>query len=245
MAILSKGCKPDKFEPYISLKLSFTNIWGLCSNFVECESFLESNFPDILALCETNVNDSIDSGNFYVRGYLPLIWKDSMIRIYGLAVYVKEGLTIARDLSQENSADSYLCFRQALLHAVSCFFFLNWSPSFSLCTFFDSISSNMVEVLLINPSANVSVFGDFKVPGNDWLAYSGGTDRPGKLCYNFSTSNDLTWLIFFIGSLTVTLKVLLFWISFFLLMLVFVLQQLSFHWEILIMLLPQFPLIFQ
>ena len=38
----------------------------------------------------------------------------------------------------------------------------------------------MVEVLLINPSANVSVFGDFKVPGNDWLAYSGGTDRPGN-----------------------------------------------------------------
>ena len=119
MAILSKGCKPDKFEPYISLKLSFTNIWGLCSNFVECESFLESNFPDILALCETNVNDSIDSGNFYVRGYLPLIWKDSMIRIYGPAVYVKEGLTIARDLSQENSADSYvfdrLYFMQCLI----------------------------------------------------------------------------------------------------------------------------------
>ena len=34
MAILSKGCKPDKFEPHNSLKLSFTNIWGLCSNFV-------------------------------------------------------------------------------------------------------------------------------------------------------------------------------------------------------------------
>ena len=67
MAILSKGCKPDKFE------LSFMNIQGLCSNFVECEPFLESNSPDILALCETNLDDSIDSGNFSVRGYLPLI----------------------------------------------------------------------------------------------------------------------------------------------------------------------------
>ena len=57
MAILSKGCKPDNFEPHNFLKLSFTNIHGLCSNFVECESFLESNSPDIFALCETNLDD--------------------------------------------------------------------------------------------------------------------------------------------------------------------------------------------
>ena len=53
------------------------NIRGLRSNFVDCESFLESNSPDILALCETNLDDSIDSGNFSVRCYLPLIRKDS------------------------------------------------------------------------------------------------------------------------------------------------------------------------
>ena len=64
MAILSKGCKPDNFEPHNSLKLSFTNIREQRPNFVECESFLESNSPDILALCETNLDDSIDSGNF-------------------------------------------------------------------------------------------------------------------------------------------------------------------------------------
>ena len=40
MAILSKGCKPDNFEPRKSLKLSFTNTQGLRFNFVECESFL-------------------------------------------------------------------------------------------------------------------------------------------------------------------------------------------------------------
>ena len=53
------------------------NIWGLCSNFVDYESFLESNSPDILAVCETNLDDSIDSGNFSERGYLSLIQKDS------------------------------------------------------------------------------------------------------------------------------------------------------------------------
>ena len=70
MTILSKGHKPDNFESQNSLKLSFTNIQGPCSNSVEFEYFLESNSPDNLALCETNLDDSIDSGNFSVRGYL-------------------------------------------------------------------------------------------------------------------------------------------------------------------------------
>ena len=110
MNILSKACKPDNFESHKSLKFSFTNIRDLRLNFVDCESFLESNCPDILALCETNLDDSIDYGNFCVRGYLPLIRKDSSIHIHGLAVYVKEGLPFAKDLSLENSAECYLSF---------------------------------------------------------------------------------------------------------------------------------------
>ena len=171
MAILSKGCKPDNFEAHNSLKLSFTNIRGLRSNFVECESFLESNSPDNLALWETNLDDSIDSGNFSVRGYLPLIQKDSVTYMHGIAVHVNEGLPFTRDLSLENSADSYLCFRLALLHLVSYFFFLYRSPSSSLCTGFDSASSNIDEVLSINPSANVFVLGDFNVYHKDGLLF--------------------------------------------------------------------------
>ena len=110
MTILSKGCKPDNSESHNSRELSFTNIRGLRSNFVECESFLESNFPGILALCETSLDDSIDSGNFSARDYLPLIRKDSITHMHGLALYVKEGPSFERDLSLENSADSYLCF---------------------------------------------------------------------------------------------------------------------------------------
>ena len=107
MAILSKACKPDNFELHNSLRFSFTNTQGLRSNFVDCKSFLESNSPDILAICETNLDDSNDPGNFSVRGYLPLIQKDSSTHMHCLAVYVKEGLPFARDLSLENSADSY------------------------------------------------------------------------------------------------------------------------------------------
>ena len=168
MAILSKARKPDNFESHNSLKLSFTNIRGLRSNYGDCESFLESNSPDILTVCETNLDDSIDSGYFSVIGYLPLIRKDSSTHMHGLAVYVKEGLPFARDLYLENIADSYVCFRLALLHSVSYFFFLYRSPSSPLCTVFDSISSNIEEVLSINPSATVFVFGDFNVHHKDW-----------------------------------------------------------------------------
>ena len=108
--------------------------------------------------------------------------------MHGLAVYVKEGVPFAWDLSLENSADSY---------SVSYFFFLHQSPSSSLCTVFDFISSNIDEVLSINPSSNVFVFGDFNVHHKERLTYSGGTDRPGELCYNFSISNDLTQIVNF------------------------------------------------
>ena len=53
-----------------------------------------------------------------MRGYLPLIRKDSSTHMHGLAVYVKEGLPFARDLSLENYADSYLCLQLALLQYV-------------------------------------------------------------------------------------------------------------------------------
>ena len=111
---ISKARKPDNFELQNSLTLSFTNIQGLHSNFVDCESFLESNSPDNFALCETNLHDSIDSYNFSVRGFLPLIRKDSAAQIHGFGL----------PLSLENSADSYFYFQLALCHSVSYFFFL-------------------------------------------------------------------------------------------------------------------------
>ena len=62
---------------------------------------------------------------------------------------------------------------------------------------FDSISYNIDEVLSINPSANMFVFGDFNVHHKDWLTYSCGTDRPAELCYNFSISNDFNQIVNF------------------------------------------------
>ena len=77
------------------------------------------------------------------------------------------------------------------------FFFAYWSPYLALCMVFDSILSNIEEVLLINLSANMFVFWDFNVHHEDWLSYSGGTDGSGELCYIFSVSNDLTQMVNF------------------------------------------------
>ena len=123
MAISLKGCKPDNFEPHTSLKLSFTNIWGHCSNFVECKYFLELNCHDILSLSETDLDESIDSGNFSVRSYLPLIRKDSITQMCGLAVFVNEKLCFSGDICLENSADSSFVFNWL--------YFTQWLTSFS------------------------------------------------------------------------------------------------------------------
>ena len=227
MATLSKTC-----ESYNFLKLSFTNIWGLHLNFADCESFLESNSPDILPLWETNLDDSIDSANFPVRGYFPLIWKDSSIHMHGLTVYVKEGVPFKWVLSLENSADSYLSFQLVLLHSLSHFSFLFRSPSSFLCAVFGSLSSNFV-------------FGDFitSITRTGLPILMELIDLVNSVIIFLSQMTWLRWLSFLLRSQTVILIDCSFgFLSF--LMLVFVLQWLSLHWEILIILLCHFPLTF-
>ena len=102
MAILSKGCKPDNFESQNSLKLSFTNICGLRSNSAECESFLESNSPDILAPCETNLDCSVDS-DFLLHG--TYIYKTLRI-----LTYVFDWLYFTLCLTSFSSIDGLLRF---------------------------------------------------------------------------------------------------------------------------------------
>ena len=99
----------------------------------------------ILALFETNVDYSTDSGNFSVRGYLPLIQKDCSTHMHGLTLYVKERRT---------------SFCTGLISRKLCRFLLMFSTSFT------SLSVTLLhidEVLSVNPSPNVFVFGDFNI----------------------------------------------------------------------------------
>ena len=153
MAMLSKACKPNNFELHNSLKLSFMNIWDLHLNFVDCKSFLESNSPDILAVWDK-------------PGWLNWFWQFVCERLssfnpkgfsnsYVWSCSLCEGRTsfCMRLISRK------LC--RLLLMFLTGFTSLSVFTSFSsidhllcLCAVFDSISSNIDEVLLINPYDN-------------------------------------------------------------------------------------------
>ena len=69
------------------------------------------------------MNNLIDLGNLFVKGYLPFIRKNFISHMRGLAVYLKEGLPFTEELPLEDSVDSYLGIRLALFRSVSYFFF--------------------------------------------------------------------------------------------------------------------------
>ena len=76
------------------------------------------------------------------------------------------------DLSLEISADFYSADKfSSSFTSESYFFLLCQSPSLSLCTVFDVISSNADEFYAINPSANVFVFRDFNAHHEDSLIH--------------------------------------------------------------------------
>ena len=178
----------------------------------------------LFEFCWLWIIPGVVSRNFFVRGYLPLIQKDSSIHMCGLAVYVKEGLSFARDLSVENFADSYVF---DWLYFFQCLILVPLSITFAFVHVFDSISSNMDEsskmdeILSINPSANVFVFGDFNVHHEDWLLME-LIDLVNSVIIFLSQTTSLRWFNFLLGSQAVILTVLLFWIYLFLLRLVFV-----------------------
>ena len=194
MTIQNKS-KSGYHKPPKPFSLSFTNIRGLRCNFSHVESFLCNSLPDVLAICETNLNPSISSSDFSVPGYLPLNRKDSSIHMHGLGIFVRDTLPISRELNLESSDESYICLRQSLLQSTSYLFFVYRSPSSQSCSVIDSISENIDKALLAHPSANIFVFGDFNIHHSEWLPFSHTTSSSGINTYNFAISHSLTQLV--------------------------------------------------
>ena len=113
------------------LTLNHTTLWNLTLQVFEA-------FTKILL----NVNLSLNQTPLVLLLYVRQIWmiqlilsislwgftffliqKDSITHMHSLAVYVKEGVPFAHNLSLENFVNSHLCFWLALLHSVSYFFF--------------------------------------------------------------------------------------------------------------------------
>ena len=181
--------KPDKFKfkSPTPLKICCTNIRGLRSNFKDLEAFLLKNNPDIFALSESNLHDGILDSDFLVPGYLPIHRKDSG-HMHGLGVYIQCNLPIARDLILEDSNESFMCFRLALMHSTTYIFFLYRSPSTPSCSVVEAVSSNIDKALSKQPSANIMVCGDFNAHNLDWLVHSHTADAAGLYCHDFAIS---------------------------------------------------------
>ena len=89
------------------------------------------------------------------------------------------------------------------------------------------------------------MFGDFNVHHEDWLTYSGGNDQPGEFCYNFSITNDLTQMDNFPTRIPDCDSHSPAFLDLFLSSDASICSTMALpHSEILIMLLPQFPLTF-
>ena len=183
---------PKKSNHKTSFDIAYTNIRGLRTNFVYVEPYLNSKKPDMLALCETNLNPEISEKEFDIPGYCSLSVKQR--HMHGLAVYIKEGIPCARDPSFESSDQPFMCFRMALLHSTSFIFFL-YRPHQDNLECINSISENIDKVLCSYPSANIHLCGDFNAHHIEWLTHSNKTDDAGMGCYEFALLHDLTQLI--------------------------------------------------
>ena len=164
--------------------------------------------------------------------------------MHGLAVYVKEGLPFALDVSLEtlqilNYIFDWLYFTQCLTSFSSIDRLLQLCARFLILFRLTQIrfsrSTHLLVLLSLETSTSITRTG---LP-----ILVGLIDLVNYVIIFLSQTTLLRWLTFLLASQAVILTVLFFWISFFLLTLVFVLQWLSLHWEIL-MLLSQFPLTF-
>ena len=162
------------------------------------QSFLSIHPPNILALCETNLSDSISDKNFDTPGYCPIVTKHDHLNrnMHGLDVFLKFGIPCAHDTTLEIADSPFMYFRQALLHSTSYLFFL-YRPQDDGCEVINHISDKIDEVLSCHTSANICIFRDINVHHIPWLVHSNRTDAAGIKCFNFSVAYDLTQVVKF------------------------------------------------
>ena len=151
---------------------------------------MESNSPVILISCESNLDNSIDSSNFFVRNYILLIQKQSYSYAWPTTLR-KECYSYARPANLwtgESSFCTWPFFSQLWWFLFP--FEISFSLSQCLISFtsinFHSLPCAKFLILLptVKPSVDVLIFGDCNVPHMDCLTYSDGIDTPDEL-FNF------------------------------------------------------------
>ena len=196
-----KGRKPDNFESRHYLKLSFVNIRSLRSNSVECESFLESKPPEILALCETDVWQYLCEG---LSSFSPKAFCYS----YAWSCSLCEGRTsFCTVLISTKLYEIFFVFSTGFT-SFSVLFLFRLSITFSsLCTVFDAISTHQLICLCLKTLTPI-------IRTNQHILMD-LIELVNSVLIVLSQMTSLRWFTLLFPSLTVTLIVLLFWIYFF------------------------------
>ena len=128
-----------------------------------------------MVLCETIMDDSIDFGNFSIRG------SERFSYSYEWSCSLWErGASFYKELISRK-LPAFLFMFSTDFTSFSVLFFFPLSITFIFMSMFDTVLSNINEVISINISANGFVFGDFNVCHRDWITGSGGTDSPGNV----------------------------------------------------------------
>ena len=141
MDVIWKICKTCTFESQNCQKL-----WSLPSGFICCKSFLESHFPQIMTLFQTNLEDSAGSNYFSLRVIL--------FNLRGIFCSLACSNSV-RWLFFGKSEDSCLYFWLNVFHLVS--YFLYQSLTSFLWAVFYVISYKRGNIVSHGPSANIFV----------------------------------------------------------------------------------------
>ena len=91
---------------------------------------------------------------------------------------------------------SLKCLRLALIHSITFIFFLYCLLSSSNCSVVEAVSSNIDKALILQPSANMMVCGDFKARNTLWLCYSHITVAD-LFWQEFAMAQDITQIVDF------------------------------------------------
>ena len=174
------------------LRISFSNVRGLRSNYDDINIFLQGKSPDLLALSETRLDPSVSSSDVTPDGYI--FHRMDKAPCHGLGVYAKTSLPLRRLRSSEDPRHEYLAFIAPLQKTTLLLFFLYRSPSTN-ADIFNVLSDKIDSLLQEYPSAEVAVFGDFNVHNVDWLVHSRTTDLSGQAAQDFAVSHNLSQIV--------------------------------------------------
>lgn len=179
-------------KPKTPLKICFSNVRGLRSNYDQVSLFLQGKSPDLLALSETKLDPSVSSSDVTPVGYT--LHRLDRAPCHGLVVYAKTSLPLRRLCAAEDSRHDYLAFIAPLQRTTQLLFFLYRSPSTN-AEIFTALSDKIDTLLQEYPSAEVAVFGDFNVHNVDWLVHSRTTDLSGQAAEDFAASHNLSQIV--------------------------------------------------